>query len=221
MKMIRAGAAIGGAMLAFAAIGAACGSPTPKVVTTPTDSVASPAPTMATSVDATAIFEATNRKLAANHQPTLVPGSDPLRPYANETSLPVSTNTPGPSPTPDAPLCGSTIAGWPEILAQYGEIYKGNRCGPIGTQLVILTRGRDGGPGAIATYQCQPADQGCLRGEAPSAPDARWSVYPAPYAGAVAILGGSATLLIIDNGGAQICFDMTAHKYDLTLGCRP
>lgn len=201
-------------LLVVAASG--CGSPAQQSSVVP----ASPAMTISPpDATATALFEAVNTKLGLNNEPTLVPGTNPLNPLANATHVPAATDTPGPSPTPEAPQCGATISGWPEILQQYGPLQKGNGCGPIDDQLIITTSGISGGPGAIATYQCAAGDASCLRGQSPTAGGAAWSVFPAPYPGSVTIIGGSGANLIIDNGGRQICFDLTTHTYDPRLGC--
>jgi hypothetical protein len=177
----------------------------------------------AAAATATALFENTNRKLAQTGEPTLAPGTDPLHPFASVTYAPEPPNTPGPSPTPPAPSCGATIAGWADILAQYGPMPENRGCAPyatsVGTQLVITTEGVNGGPGAIATYTCQPADSSCLRGEPPQAPDAAWSVFPAPYTGGVGIaeVGDTSPDILILLGGR--CFNLATDAYDLNPGC--
>jgi hypothetical protein len=171
---------------------------------------------------ATALFDATNRKYVAIGRATLPPGTDPLHPFANVTYAPTSTATPGPSPTPPAPSCGATIAGWPDILAKYGPLPEKGGCAAfttaIGTQLVITTEGVNGGPGAIATYFCEPTDSSCMRGGAPKASNAAWTVYPAPFPGvAVQAIGDSSPDILILVGGR--CFNLGTHRYDLNPGC--
>ncbi len=213
-----------GAFAVFAMAAPICGSPTPQPTpvpaTTPIAVDAAPA-TSSADATATAAFDAHNQKLANVHQPTLARGIDPLRPYADITYPPENTATPGASPTPATPSCGATIAGWPEILVQYGGFYKGNRCGVHGSQLFITTAGATyGAPGAFATYQCQPADATCLRGDAPSAPDAQWSVYPAPFNAGVQILDTSPADPNIVLVPHQYCFNFATHTY-LLPGCFP
>lgn len=170
---------------------------------------------------ATALFVNINRKRVLSSEPTFAPGTDPIRPFADVTSPPEPTDTPGPSPTPVGPSCGATIAGWPEILANYGGFYKGNRCGPFetaaGAQLVIATNGVDGGPGAIATYTCEPTDEACLHGDAPQQPGAAWSVYPAPFPGGVEVLVSSGTPDSFLLAGGHYCFNLDTHLYN--VGC--
>ena len=150
---------------------------------------------------ATAAFAALNRKLALLGIPTHRPGTNPLQPLAGATLPPRPTFTPGPSPTPAAPACGATIAGWDEIVSKYGGFYMSNGCHVYDGQLVITTAGLNGGPGAIATYECQQADASCLSGNDPSVAGAMWSVYPSPYDGVVSIRGTRAPgLLLIEPG---------------------
>ena len=209
------------------ALTAGCGSPLSTADVTDTAQAGAGAPTgtpatvtavvatetpRAPDATATALFDAVNRKLALNDEPTLAPGTDLDNPHPVTT--PSATYTPGPSPTPLAPGCGATISGWGAILTMYGELTKGSGCGPIGSQLVVLTNGIDGGPGAIATYQCEASDTNCLRGNSPQAPNAAWSVYPAPFPGGVAYLanGSSPDIMLLAGGH---CFNLTTHTYDI------
>lgn len=199
------------------AAAAACGSPqsATSVTGTPPSVSATPSGLDAT---ATAFFDIVNRKLAAGGEPTFAPGTDPLNPFADVTYPPEPTNTPGPSPTPLAPACGATIAGWDEILAQYGGFYMGNGCSVYDGQLVIGTAGINGGPGAIATYRCQASDASCLQGNAPDASGAAWSVYPTPYGGVVSIRGFvPPDLLLIEPG--DYCFNLTTYTYYRSKDC--
>jgi hypothetical protein len=215
---------VGVAMLVVAAaMAAAYVSPTPENSPTPADSATSSVLTTdSPDATATALFDATNRKYAAIGRATLPPGPDPLHPYANVTYPSAATVTPGPSPTPPAPSCGATIAGWPDILAKYGSLPEKGGCDAftttVGTQLVITTEGVNGGPGAIATYFCQPTDSSCMRGGAPGAPNAAWTVYPAPFPGvAIQSIGDSSSDILILVGGR--CFNLGTHQYDLDPGC--
>jgi hypothetical protein len=215
---------------AVAALAAGCGSPLSATDATNTAQAGVGAPgtpavtpitgtpaTSAAAATATALFDNINRKRFGN-EPTFAPGTDPLHPYASVTYPPEPTNTPGPSPTPLSPSCGATIAGWDDIVAKYGGFYMGNGCGVYDGQLVISTAGVNGGPGAIATYQCQPTDSSCLRGNAPDAPGASWSVYPSPYPGVVSIRGFSAPdrLLILPG---EYCFNLSTHTYNTSHDC--
>jgi hypothetical protein len=192
---------------------AACGSlQTAAVSSTPN----------AAQATATALFVGTNVHLAAVNEPTLAPGTDPIHPFANITYPPEPTITPGPSPTPVAPSCGATIAGWPDILATYGGFYKGNACAAFttdtGTQLVIATAGIDNGAGAIATYHCEATDSSCLAGDAPTAAGAAWSVYPSPYRDVIEIFrfAPPSTILLLPG---EYCFDLDTDAYDLNSSC--
>jgi len=45
---------------------------------------------------------------------------------------------------------------------------------------------------------------------------AGWRIYPAPYAGGVTLLGEQASdVLIVDNGGHQMVFDISTGRYGL------
>jgi hypothetical protein len=193
-------------IVAFGCVGAS--EQRSEITTPPATAVSSPDAT------ATAAFETTNRKLAEIGHATLEPGTDPNRPYANVTYPP---STPWPTPTPGPPLCADTIAGWEEILAQYGPWYEKFGCGPFktsaGTQIVLMTVGKDGGPGAIVTYTCESTDKRCLKGLSPSAPDAAWSVFPAPYPGGLGIVGGSSIPDCLALGGGH-WFNLATHLYD-------
>ena len=215
-RLLSGTTALGLALMIATAVMAACGSPTPEASSTaPVADTVSPVATIsAADATATAGFEATNRKLALGGQPTFAPGTDPDHPYANITYPP---STPWPTPTLGPPRCAETIAGWEQVLAQYGPWYEKFGCGPIntsvGAQIVLMTVGKDGGPGAIVTYTCEPTDARCLAGLSPSAPGASWSVYPAPFPGGVGVVGGSTPPDCLRLGAGH-WFNLATHLYD-------
>ena len=184
---------------------AACGQP-------PSSSSATPDGPGAT---ATALFNTVNSKLVIGGQATLVPGTDPLHPFAHVTFPP---ETPEPIPTSMPPACGATIAGWDEIVSKYGGFVHSNYCYVMDSQLVIAVEGTRRNTGAIATYQCQPNDASCLAGWAPSAPGAAWSVYTAPRA--IAIVGFKPPDIVLLRP-QQYCFNLTTHAFILDINaCR-
>lgn len=232
MKRTLSGTAAVAAILLIT-LSAACGSPPETGIPSAAGAAVtrdlpdtSPPPqrsaTAEAAATATAVFEAVNQKFSLAGQPTFPPGTDLAHPFADVTYPPTEMATPGPSPTPQTPACGSTISGWDALHAQYGgfEQQRGNACRLYDGQLVIATSGRpQGGPGAIAVYDCEQTDASCLAGRAPSAPGAAWSVYPAPFNEGIAIwkFVPPAKLLLIP----ESCFDLATHTYDLDPGCFP
>ncbi len=153
-----------------------------------------------------------NRILVLQGEPTLAPGSDPSkgRPVSTEPSA--SPPPPGPSPTARPPLCGGgAITGGQEIVDTHGET-KG--CSVYGTQLVFTTNGAPGGNGGIGTFQCELDDESCLGRNAPKTPGS-WSFFVAPRPGVVKVLAWlPPDGLVINNGAAQMCFNLTTHEYE-------
>jgi hypothetical protein len=224
VKVIAAGALVAASAGGIYVVASTRGDDAQKqTVTAPSPSVTSS--TSGPDATATAIFDATNRKFAAIGRATFPPGTDPIHPYAGRTYPPVPSVTPGPPPTPRPPACSATVAGWSEILRVYGPLPE-NRVGcmwvhtTIGTQLVFTTVGGvDGGPGAIATYLCETTDARCLSGGPPQAPNAAWTVYPAPWGGGISVqaVGDSSADILVLTGGR--CFNLSTHLYDLNPGC--
>jgi len=135
-----------------------------------------------------------------------------------------------PAPQPPPPLKGTPLpiscGDWSGpggvvgamITARYGEI---RQCQVYGSQIVINTLGvvKSGISGVIAIYQCQPQDTTCKDGRTPH-PAVGWTFYPPPYNGGVTVLQQSSpSVLIIDNAGHQICFNLVSHSYDRSPGC--
>lgn len=156
-----------------------------------------------------------SRKRILHNQPTL-----PADYLLNETPPPTSTPR-----DPEAarrtfapPDCGAgLITGGAELVAEYGEVR--GRCGPMGNLVFFTTYGVDGGPGGIGIFDCGADDPACLRGEAPKT-GGPWEFYPAPKAGGVKILAKvSENVLIVSNGGGQVCFNLATREYIVGRSC--
>jgi hypothetical protein len=105
------------------------------------------------------------------------------------------------------------------FAARYGEI---RTCERYGTQFVITTLGdaQRHSTGVIAVYACAAEDAACLDGRKPH-PVAGWEFFPPPYPGGVTVLiQSSPNVLIVDDAGYQMCFDLQSHAYDQNPGCQ-
>jgi hypothetical protein len=114
-------------------------------------------------------------------------------------------------PTAAPDVCGYWTATYAEIANRYGEI---RNCAPADAERsawVITTLGTESARGVVAIYLC--ASAACRDGRN----DHRlggWRIYPAPYSGGVILLGKQAAdVLIVDNGGHQIVFDVATGRY--------
>jgi hypothetical protein len=151
--------------------------------------------------------------------------SDSVRPVDSTTStvdvqrLPSPQHAGGPSapepagsyPTAAPEVCGYWTVTYADIARRYGEI--GN-CTPADVERsawVITTLGTESARGVVAVYRCVSA--ACRDGRNDHS-IAGWRIYPAPYAGGVTLLGQQATdVLIVDNGGHEIVFDVATGRY--------
>lgn len=143
----------------------------------------------------------------AAQEPTDVIASRP--PRAQYAPLPISCGS-WPAPTGEV---GALIS------RKYGEI---RSCGLYGAQFVITTLGNaaNRASGIIATYACAPEDDVCLDGRNPHS-SIGWQVYPPPFPGGVTVLENlSPDVLIIDDAGHQMCFNLQSHAYDQNPGCQ-
>lgn len=156
-----------------------------------------------------------NRKRILHNQPTL-----PADYLLNETPPPTSTASPlGASQQSFAPPpCGrGGITGGEEIVAQYGEVRRG--CERFGNLLLFTTLGVGDGRGGIGIFECAEGDTSCLTGEAP-ATGGPWVFYPAPRPGGVTTLAlPSPNILIVSNGGGQMCFNLLTREYIVGRSC--
>ena len=128
------------------------------------------------------------------------------------------TETPTPTPSSSCgPWSAPTGAVGRPITARYGEI---RGCLRVGRRWVLTTLGRAGQFGVIALYLCRTGDTPCLDGRTPH-PFAHWRFYPPPHRGGVTVLAHSSPdVLIIDNAGYQLCFNLSAHRYETNPRCR-
>lgn len=162
-----------------------------------------------------------NEKLKLHGEPTLPPDTDLSKPRVIPTITPGGSITIIPATALPAKKCGPRDDGKAstDVLAPYGEVRLG--CALFETQWVITTLGETstGTTGVIAIYSCTRTDAECLAGGEPSL-SGDWAVYEPPRTGGVTVLGvvGSSTL-VINNAGAQMCFDLTTHTYDTDPGC--
>jgi hypothetical protein len=114
-------------------------------------------------------------------------------------------------PTAGPDVCGYWTATYAEIARRYGEI---RNCTPADSERsawVIATLGTASARGVVAVYRC--ASAACRDGRQDH-PVAGWRFYPPPYAGGVTLLGEQARdMLIVDNGGHEIVFDVATGRY--------
>lgn len=159
------------------------------------------------------VLDQVNRKLILHGQPTLASLTQEAPPTESPGALP-----PTPFPTFSPPPCGrGGITGGEEIVAQYGEVRRG--CEQFGNLLLFTTLGVGDGPGGIGIFECAEGDTSCLTGEAP-ATGGPWLFYPAPRPGGVTTLAlPSPNILIISNGGGQMCFNLLTREYIVGQSC--
>ena len=98
------------------------------------------------------------------------------------------------------------------IIARYGTI---RNCLVIGDQVVITTLGlrQSAQSGVIAIYTCAASDVRCHNGRTLQ-PATGWQFYLPPHPGGVTMLAQpSPSVLLVDNAGDQVCFDLKSHRY--------
>jgi hypothetical protein len=166
------------------------------------------------------LFEITNRKLAANGQPTLA--SEAELTWTPAPSHEPYTPTPGPSPTPVVPVCAQgTISGAAEIVAQYGG--SNGTCLAAGRFLFFVISGYYDTPlvddqGGIAVYAC--AEEDPCAPDKPLAAQGTWTFYPAPSKGKFKVQGFLPPDALIILGMGQICFSLTTGEYGVPCPVR-
>ena len=118
-------------------------------------------------------------------------------------------------PSPDPTQCGS----WTEVTSatgalmtqRYGEI---RNCAALDSQRsswMMTTLGTKTSHGVIAIYRC--GTDACRDGRTDH-PVAGWTIFPGPHVGGVTLLGmPSPAVLIVDNGGYQMTFDLLSDTY--------
>jgi hypothetical protein len=148
-------------------------------------------------------------------------------PLALQHLAPPKGSGPSGPPPPTRPGCGSWSGAQSttgaSIQAQHGPI---RNCALIGTTWVIATlHDQAHDRGAILVYRCSPSDSACLDPQTDH-PAAQWQTFPAPYPGDVTFLAGaqatgSPSRIIIDNGGHQLDFDLSADTYTPSTNANP
>ena len=193
-----------------------CGSSTPQGTTTPAAAVSGPDATAA------AYLDAVNRRLAANNEPTIPPGSDLSHgvPYDHTAVARIEATIAAlPKLPPEGLTCGPMAERHGIITTNYGPIR--DHCGLFGTKWIVTTSGGADStvPGVLAVYACAADDAACLAGKEPSTPG-KWQIFPSLTGHAVDISPGGATiapelksrrLLYIQPGG--YCFDLDTLEY--------
>ena len=146
-------------------------------------------------------------------------GTPPSSSSVNIQKLPSPDHAVGPVlpkpamsyPTAAPDVCGYWTATYAEIARRYGEL---RNCTPADAERsawVITTLGTNKARGVMAIYRC--ASAACRDGRNDH-PIGGWRIYPPPYPGGVTLLGQQAKgILIIDNGGHQIRFDVVTGRY--------
>jgi hypothetical protein len=193
-------------LLSTFVIGTGCGDPQDEV------SLPSPAPTQTE-------LERVNEKRALNNQPTFAPDQVDLSQPNIFTSVPESSATHQPPPTPAPPSCGPTTGpgSSAELVVQYGAPRSG--CISIGNgEWIVTTSGTLGEAGVIAILSCPPDDDPCRSGNQPAS-EVVWEIYPGPVPGGVKVLATRPPFLVVSNGGTQMCFDTVAREYLLGVDC--
>lgn len=130
---------------------------------------------------------------------------------------------PGPNPGPAGPVnpsvplpaeSATSCGAWSseanpighQITAKYGEIRNCLAVDSIRSRWIVTTLGTANSHGVIGVYRC--TSEQCRDGRVDH-PIAGWTFYPAPYSGGVSVLSvQSSTLLVVDNGGHQLTFDL-------------
>jgi hypothetical protein len=132
-------------------------------------------------------------------------------PSPEHAARPAVPEPPESYPTAASAVCGYWSATYAEITRRYGEIRNCTPAGADRSAWVITTLGTDSARAVVAIFRCATA--ACRDGRQDH-PVAGWRIYPAPYAGGVTLLGRQAAgVLIVDNGGHEMVFDLATGRY--------
>ncbi len=101
------------------------------------------------------------------------------------------------------------------IAQQYGEI---SSCNELEEGYRVITTlgtapGESDNQGVIGVYQCDLADEGCLRGTADH-PYSEWEFVTPPFTGGVTVLAHPTNfVLLLNNGGKQLMFNFATGEF--------
>jgi len=127
-------------------------------------------------------------------------------PSTPQTAVPSAPAAPVAEPSPQPDVCGYWTQTYQTLAARYGEIRDCLTTDGTRRLWLISTLGNARSRGVIAIFRCR--SDACTDGRTDH-PIGGWQIFPAPFAGGVTVLGQpSPSLLIIDNGGHEIEFDL-------------
>src|SRR5205823_9618734 len=145
----------------------------------------------------------------------VVPPAQSRAPQASSPQAPVVAPSPESISGGDPNVCGTwseaTSPTGAEFITAYGEIRSCMKLDPQPSGWLVATLGTKSSRGVVALYPC--TNDACRDGRLDH-PFAGWVVYPAPHRGGVTPLGRlSPTVLIVDNGGYELAFDLSFRSF--------